>query len=159
MKKEFRINFLKSWNFFLFCLFLYAQVSILMTLFKSSELWPMVLLFVLTMSLFQFASWYFSKIKVIVDDEYLTLVWPNGKRQQTRWSDINKIRRIFTIYAGYSYFVYYKDEIIGIPETIHNLDELLEIIEERSGQTIKEADGQITGLDVITKRWKKHRRR
>ena len=85
---------------------------------------------------FQYLAWQSGKTTVVTTEDRLILRQFH-KTLEGRWDEIQSIRRLFTIYAGYSYLVNTKKGItLGIPDTIKNCDELLAIIQERSGKRI-----------------------
>ncbi len=85
---------------------------------------------------FLWLLWFYSKTKFRVTDNQLTLGRPN-KTIGTTWKDIRRIEEVWGFYSGdRSYLVRTPHGTIGIPDTIERCDELLAIIQERSGKRI-----------------------
>lgn len=78
----------------------------------------------------------FSKMRVIITDSKLTLKTPT-KSVVTSWKDIRRIEEVWGFYSGdRSYLVRTPQGTIGIPDSIECCEELLAIIQERSGKRI-----------------------
>ena len=91
---------------------------------------------VIMVGVFQYLAWQAGKTTVVVTEARLILRQFH-KTLEARWDEIQSIRKLFTIYAGYSYLVKTKQGItLGIPDTIKYHEELLAIIQQRSGQRI-----------------------
>ena len=105
---------------------------------RNKSLWeiPIYLVFIAIVGFFQFLAWQSGKTTVVIAEDRLILR-QFYKTLEVRWEDIQSIRRLFTIYAGYSYLVNTKKGItLGVPDTIERCEELLAIIQERSGKRI-----------------------
>lgn len=72
--------------------------------------------------------------KIIVSEDGITYD-ALGKVIQASWSDVIRVQRIFTIYAGYVYHVKTKKGVIGIPDTIKGHEQILKTIKEKTGKS------------------------
>ena len=80
--------------------------------------------------------WFYSRTKVLITDDQLILKRPD-KTIPASWKDIRRIEEVWGFYSGdRSYLVRTPHSVIGIPDTIERCDELLAIIQERSGKRI-----------------------
>ena len=86
---------------------------------------------------FQYLAWQAGKTIVVTAEDRLILRQFN-KTVEARWGEIQSIRKLFTIYAGYSYFVKTKQgATLGIPDTIDRCAELIREISRRAHVPVK----------------------
>ena len=82
----------------------------------------------------QIICFYYLATKYHIDESGLTMKrW--FKEVHANWNEIEKIKKIWTIYSGYAYWVWTKNGRIEIPENTRNLDELMQTIQDKSGIT------------------------
>ena len=104
----------------------------------NRSLWeiPIYLVFAAILGCLQYLAWQSGKTTIVVAEDRLILKQFN-KTLEARWDEIRSIRKLFTIYAGYSYLVKTRQGItLGIPDTMKHHEELLAIIQQQSGQRI-----------------------
>lgn len=92
---------------------------------------------ILIIGFFQYLAWQSGKTTVVISDDRLILRQFH-KSLEARWDDIQSIRKLFTIYAGYSYLVKTKQgTTLGIPDTIERCAELIREISRRAHVPVK----------------------
>ena len=114
-------------------------VVYVLVLAPNRALWweiPIYLGGVALVGFFQYLAWQAGKTIVVTAEDRLILRQFN-KTVEARWDEINRIEDVWSFYGGSrSYCVRTPHGIIGIPDTIERCEELLAIIQERSGKRI-----------------------
>jgi hypothetical protein len=138
--QEYKLQFWCWGNFFQFSAICVTLGTGIYALLKSlhGNLWGVGagIGLILAGCFFLWLLWFYCKTKISVTGGQLILKRPNTTIA-TSWKDIRRIEEAWGFYSGdRSYFVRTPHGTIGIPDTIERCEELLTIIQERSGKRI-----------------------
>lgn len=137
--KEFHVNPFKSLQFYYIFVLLYFQIKIIPMFSIHKEYWWVPASMITMFTFLQFLMYQSVNIKIYIEDDLITIKQIGTPLQKIKWQDITKIRKCYLFLApGNCYYeISTNKKKYWFPEAFENIDELLTIIEEKTGKTTK----------------------
>ena len=140
--KVFRINFYQTVLFLVCAILFISQISVIFAIIKHYSwndvlrMWAALVFALFGLLFVQIILFYYGNTVVTVADDALVITRFFGEKR-IKWDDITKIKRIFAISSGYAYYIYSGKKFEWLYDFYEDIDELLALIEEKSGQKIQ----------------------
>lgn len=137
MQKEYRIKFLKSDTFYNAILIFGVLIYFLYMAIKEGKgIFPMLIVFGLIAIIFSFAYFYFSRLRVFIDNDYL-VIKTIDKTTKIVAKNIYKIEKALG-WGAMSYCIFYRNEhnkkrTAYIPDDMEDCQKILDYINKQSG--------------------------